>query len=101
MLLARTLATVAQADAGKQEEVLSQFMSLIHDVADEKANICHKMMGEQFSSQIEVLRVSYNCVVLFAIKQTFFCCKQSTTPCSHPLRTTIFTTPLIIVVSSI
>ena len=58
MLLARTLATIAQADSGKQEEVIQKFMSLIHDVADEKANICHKLMGERFASQIEVLRVS-------------------------------------------
>jgi hypothetical protein len=57
MLLARTLATIIQAETGKQEEVVQKFMSLIHDVADEKANICHKLMGDQFSSQIEVLRV--------------------------------------------
>ena len=64
MLLVRTLATIAQADAGKQEEVMTKFMSLIHDVADEKANICHKMMGEQFASQIEVLRVSQHFFLL-------------------------------------
>ncbi len=57
MLLARTLATIIQAESGKQEEVVQKFMSLIHDVADEKVNICHKLMGEQFASQIEVLRV--------------------------------------------
>jgi hypothetical protein len=61
MLLARTLATIAQAEAGKQEEVMQKFMSLIHSVADEKSNICHKLMGEQFTSQIEVLRVSLDC----------------------------------------
>ena len=59
MLLARTLATIIQAEPGKQEEVVQKFTSLIHDVADEKANICHKLMGEQFASQIEVLRVRH------------------------------------------
>ena len=58
MLLACTLATIAQAEASKQEEVTQKFMSLIHNVTDEKSNICHKLMGEQFASQIEVLRVS-------------------------------------------
>jgi hypothetical protein len=57
MLLARTLATIAQAESGKQEEVSQKLMSLIHDVADAKSNVCHKLMGEQFTSQIEVLRV--------------------------------------------
>ena len=67
MLLARTLATIAQAEASRQEEVTQKFMSLIHGVADEKSNICHKLMGEQFSSQIEVLRVSFDSKSVFQI----------------------------------
>lgn len=56
MLLARILATICQAEPGRREEVVQKYTNLIHDVVDKKANFCHKLMGEQFASQIEILR---------------------------------------------
>ena len=55
-LLVRILASIVQAE--DPEEQIGQFMSLMHDTVNHKDHLVHKMLGEQFSDQLEQLRMA-------------------------------------------
>ena len=55
-LVVRILASIVQAE--DPEEQIGQFMSLMHDTVNHKDHLVHKMLGEQFSDQLEQLRMA-------------------------------------------
>ena len=55
-LVVRILASIVQAE--NPEEQIGQFMSLMHDTVNHKDHLVHKMLGEQFSDQLEQLRMA-------------------------------------------
>ena len=55
-MVVRILASIVQAD--DPEEQIGQFMSLMHDTVNHKDHLVHKMLGEQFSDQLEQLRMA-------------------------------------------
>lgn len=54
MLAARILATIAQSD--NPEAMSAEFLTLMHDTANQKEQLVHKMLGDQFVGQLEKLR---------------------------------------------
>jgi hypothetical protein len=54
MLLVRILATFIQRT--DREELKSQLMSLCHHTVNEEETIAHKLLGQEFESQLELLR---------------------------------------------
>ncbi|XP_046386684.1 histone-lysine N-trimethyltransferase SMYD5 [Ischnura elegans] len=54
MLLARIIATVRQAE--DKSMAMNTFMQFCHRTENEEEEIAHKLLGEQFSSQLEILR---------------------------------------------
>ena len=55
-LVVRILASIVQAE--DPEAQIGQFMSLMHDTVNHKDHLVHKMLGEQFSDQLEQLRMA-------------------------------------------
>ena len=55
-LVVRILASIVQAE--DPEEQIGQFMNLMHDTVNHKDHLVHKMLGEQFSDQLEQLRMA-------------------------------------------
>lgn len=55
-LVIRILASVIQAQ--DPEVQIGQFMSLMHDTANKKEHLVHKMLGDKFADQLEQLRVA-------------------------------------------
>lgn len=54
MLLVRILANFIQRT--DREELKSQLMSLCHHTVNEEETIAHKLLGQEFESQLEFLR---------------------------------------------
>ncbi|KAJ4451389.1 hypothetical protein ANN_02851 [Periplaneta americana] len=54
MILARMIATVRQAD--DPSSALNLFMQFCHQTVNEEEEIAHKLLGEQFVGQLQVLR---------------------------------------------
>ncbi|XP_068087175.1 histone-lysine N-trimethyltransferase SMYD5 isoform X2 [Anabrus simplex] len=54
MLMARMLATVQQAD--DKEGAFHLFMQLCHQTVNEEEEIAHKLLGDQFRGQLQLLR---------------------------------------------
>lgn len=54
LLLTRILATFIQRE--DREELKSQLMSLCHHTTNEEDEIAHKILGQEFESQLQVLQ---------------------------------------------
>ncbi|XP_063230286.1 histone-lysine N-trimethyltransferase SMYD5 isoform X2 [Bacillus rossius redtenbacheri] len=54
MLIARMIATVRQA--GDPEAAIASFMQFCHRSSSEEQQLVHKLLGEQFAGQVDVLR---------------------------------------------
>ena len=54
MLLVRILANFIQRS--DREELKGQLMSLCHHTVNEEETIAHKLLGQEFESQLELLR---------------------------------------------
>ena len=52
----RILASIAQSD--NPEELIANYMSFMHDAASQKSELTHKMLGPEFSAQLEQLRLA-------------------------------------------
>jgi len=59
-LLVRILATIAQMPSQEESESLAQryLSTFTHSAQELQLNICHKLLGEQFSQQLETLRLA-------------------------------------------
>jgi len=55
-LIMRILASIAQAD--NPEELIANYMSFMHDASNQKSDFTHKMLGPEFSAQLEQLRLA-------------------------------------------